>query len=143
MKSLSPINHKDILNESSCTNTNESSLLNIRDNGCVQLEKVDGTENDPPTSNRDIVQQNQCQVLINDCDLWFENEVTAAKINISHKPPSRQRNEIKIKSPRNVIDRFPEKDDAQLKKTNISPGNTPHFTLTSHGRKINYSLIVF
>ena len=98
-------------------------------------EKVDDSENGPPKSNRNIVQPNQSQVLINDCDSSFENEVTAAKINISHRPPSRQGNEIKITSPRNLINRFPEKDDAQLKQSNIAPGNTSHSNIRQE-RKI-------
>ena len=131
-KSLPSINDEDLLNESS-----DISLLNcINNNDCAQLEKTNDTENEPPSQNMNILHPNRYQVLINDGDSSFENEVTAANIKITQKPPSRKRNEIKIKSPRNMINRYTGKEVTQLKQTKSVPGNTSHSSTVNKEKKI-------
>ena len=130
-KSLPSINDEDLLNESS-----DISLLNINNNDCAQLEKTNDTENQPPSQNMNILHPNRYQVLINDGDSSFENEVTAANIKITQKPPSRKRNEIKIKSPRNMINRYTGKEATQLKQTKSVPGNTSHSYTVNKEKKI-------
>ena len=88
--------------ESSYHHTNESSSLNIR-------ERND-TENDHHSCNNNIVHPNRNQVLINDDESTFENEVIAAKINGTHKPPPQKKDDTNKKSETNAINKFPEND---------------------------------
>ena len=98
--------------------------------------ETNDTENEPPSHNMNILHPNRYQVLINDGVSSFENEVTATNIKITQKPPSRKRNEIKIKSPRNMINRYTGKEATQLKQTKSLPGNTSHSNTVNKEKKI-------
>ena len=99
---------------------NESSSLNIRE--------INETENDHRTCNGNIVHPNRYQVLINDDESSFENEVIAAKINVTHKPPSPKKDETNKN--------FPENGCAQLNTSKIIPGSTSYSNEKRPGRKI-------
>ena len=100
------INEKSLLNDLSCGNINESNSLTIGDNEIE--ERTIGSENNPLTNSSDIIHPDKIQVLINDSNSSFENEFYAAKINISHKSPMRNRSKIEIKSPRSAYSKAKE-----------------------------------